>query len=199
MVGLSFNSGTGGPALSSAYRGIMADLLRRVADQTDPAAFRELYEAFGPRVKAYMMRMGVDPASAEDLAQETLLTVWRKAALYAADKGSMTTWVFTIARNLRIDRLRREVPWQELPEGRLAEASVEALPDEELAEKERQERVRAALAELPADQREVVVLAYIDGLSQSEIAARLRLPLGTVKSRMRIAYQKVRASLEGLL
>jgi RNA polymerase sigma-70 factor (ECF subfamily) len=177
----------------------MADLLRRVADQTDPAAFRELYEAFGPRVKAYMMRMGVDPASAEDLAQETLLTVWRKAALYAADKGSMTTWVFTIARNLRIDRLRREVPWQELPEGRLAEASVEALPDEELAEKERQERVRAALAELPADQREVVVLAYIDGLSQSEIAARLRLPVGTVKSRLRIAFQKVRASLEGLL
>jgi RNA polymerase sigma-70 factor (ECF subfamily) len=176
----------------------MADLLRRVADQTDPAAFRELYEAFGPRVKAYMMRMGADAATAEDLAQETLLTVWRKAALYAADKGSMTTWVFTIARNLRIDRLRREVPWQELPEGRAAEADAAALPDERLAEKEREERVRAALAELPGDQREVVVLAYIDGLSQSAIAARLGLPLGTVKSRMRIAYQKVRVALEDI-
>jgi RNA polymerase sigma-70 factor (ECF subfamily) len=176
----------------------MADLLRRVADQTDPAAFRELYEAFGPRVKAYMMRMGADAATAEDLAQETLLTVWRKAALYAADKGSMTTWVFTIARNLRIDRLRREVPWQELPEGRAAEADGAALPDERLAEKEREERVRAALAELPDDQRKVVVLAYIDGLSQSAIAARLGLPLGTVKSRMRIAYQKVRVALEDI-
>lgn len=198
MVGLFFAPGTGGQQPPSAYRGIMADLLRRVADQADPAAFRELYEAFGPRVKAYMMRMGADPGTAEDLAQETLLAVWNKAALYAADKGSMTTWVFTIARNLRIDRLRREVPWQELPEDRLAEASAEALPDEQLAEKERQERVRLALSELPDDQREVVVLAYIEGLSQSAIAARLGLPLGTVKSRMRIAYQKVRTALEGM-
>lgn len=176
----------------------MADLLRRVAEQADPAAFRELYDAFGPRVKAYMMRKGADAGTAEDLAQETLLTVWRKAALYADDKGSMTTWVFTIARNLRIDRLRREVPWQELPEWRLAEPSEESLPDEALVEKQRQERVQTALAELPADQREVVALAYLEGLSHSEIATRLSLPLGTVKSRMRIAYQKVRAALEDL-
>lgn len=176
----------------------MADLLRRIAERSDPAAFRELYETYGPRVKAYMMRKGADAGTAEDLAQETLLTVWRKASLYADDKGSMTTWVFTIARNLRIDRLRREVPWQELPEWRLAEASEEALPDEALAEKQQQVRLQAALTDLPADQREVVTLAYLEGLSHSEIATRLGLPLGTVKSRMRIAYQKVRATLEDL-
>jgi RNA polymerase sigma-70 factor, ECF subfamily len=176
----------------------MADLLRRVAERADPAAFRELYEAYGPRVKAYMMRKGADAGTAEDLAQETLLMVWRKAALYAGDKGSMTTWVFTIARNLRIDRLRREVPWQELPEGRVAEASDDTLPDEALAEKQRQVRVQKALAELPPDQQEVVALAYLEGLSHSEIAARLGMPLGTVKSRMRIAYQKVRAALGDL-
>jgi len=176
----------------------MADLLRRIAERADPAAFRELYETFGPRVKAYMMRRGADAGTAEDLAQETLLTVWRKAALYAGDKGSMTTWVFTIARNLRIDRLRREVPWQELPEGRLAEASGDPQPDEAMADKERQERVQAALAELPAEQQQVVALAYLEGLSHSEIAARLDMPLGTVKSRMRIAYQKIRSALGGL-
>lgn len=176
----------------------MADLLRRIAEQADPEAFRELYETYGPRVKAYMMRRGADSGTAEDLAQETLLTVWRKAALYADDKGSMTTWVFTIARNLRIDRLRREMPFQELPEWRLAQASEEAQPDEALAEKERQQRVQAALAELPDDQREVVSLSFLEGLSHSEIAERLGLPLGTVKSRMRIAYQKVRAALEDL-
>ncbi len=176
----------------------MADLLQRIAERTDPAAFRELYEAYGPRVKAYMMRKGADAGTAEDLAQETLLTVWRKAGLYAGDRGSMTTWVFAIARNLRIDRLRREVPWQELPEGRLAEASSEPLPDEAMAEKERQLRVQGALAELPPEQREVVSLAYLEGLSHSEIAARLALPLGTVKSRMRIAYQKIRQTLETL-
>jgi RNA polymerase sigma-70 factor, ECF subfamily len=176
----------------------MTDLLRRVAEQAEPSAFRELYQTYGPRVKAYMMRKGADAGTAEDLAQETLLTVWRKAALYAGDKGSMTTWVFAIARNLRIDRLRREVPWQELPEGRLAEASSEPLPDEAMTEKEQKERVQAALAELPPEQKEVVSLAYLEGFSHSEIAERLGLPLGTVKSRMRIAYQKIRQALESL-
>jgi RNA polymerase sigma-70 factor, ECF subfamily len=198
MFDLSITSGSGGKIPLSAHRGIMADLLQRIAERADPAAFRELYEAYGPRVKAYMMRKGADAGTAEDLAQETLLTVWRKAALYAGDKGSMTTWVFAIARNLRIDRLRREMPWQELPEGRLAEASAEPLPDEAMAEKERQERVQAALAELPPEQKDVVSLAYLEGLSHSEIAERLGLPLGTVKSRMRIAYQKIRQALESL-
>jgi RNA polymerase sigma-70 factor, ECF subfamily len=198
MLDLSITSGKCGKARLSAHRGIMADLLQRIAERADPAAFRELYEAYGPRVKAYMMRKGADAGTAEDLAQETLLTVWRKAALYAGDKGSMTTWVFAIARNLRIDRLRREVLWQELPEGRLAEASSEPLPDEAMAEKERQGRVQAALAELPPDQKDVVSLAYLEGLSHSEIAERLGLPLGTVKSRMRIAYQKIRQALVSL-
>jgi RNA polymerase sigma-70 factor (ECF subfamily) len=176
----------------------MSDLLQRIAERADPAAFRELYQAYGPRVKAYMMRKGADAGTAEDLAQETLLAVWRKAALYAGDKGSTTTWVFAIARNLRIDRLRREVPWQELPEERLAEASGEPPADEAIAEKERQAHVQAALTTLPSDQKEVVSLAYLEGLSHSEIAARLGIPLGTVKSRMRIAYRKVRDALGAL-
>ena len=176
----------------------MADLLRRVAEQADPAAFRELYQTYGPRVKAYMMRLGADTATAEDLAQETLLTVWRRAALYTAEKGSAATWIFAIARNLRIDRLRREVPWQELPEGRLESAAEDPGPDDTLVEMERQSRVRAALAGLPPEQQEVVVLSYIEGLSHGEIAQRLKVPLGTVKSRMRIAYQKIRAGLEDL-
>ena len=199
MVGHTLTVRAGGGPSATTRCGTMADLLRRVAERADPAAFRELYQAYGPRVKAYMMRQGADAATAEDLAQETLLTVWRKAALYAGDRGSMTTWIFTIARNLRIDRLRREMPWQELPEGRLAEqAASEAQPDEQIAEKQRQVRVQAALAELPPDQHQVVALAYLQGLSHSDIAARLGVPLGTVKSRMRIAYRRIRAALEDL-
>jgi RNA polymerase sigma-70 factor (ECF subfamily) len=198
MVGLSFIPVPGGQRQLSGHQGIMADLLRRIAERADPAAFRELYETYGPRVKAYMMRRGADAGTAEDLAQETLLMVWRKAALYAGDKGSMTTWVFTIARNLRIDRLRREMPWQELSEERMAEPSGDPLPDQAIAAKERQQRVQAALAGLPGEHKEVVALAYLEGLSHSEIAERLAMPLGTVKSRMRIAYQKIRAALGGL-
>jgi RNA polymerase sigma-70 factor, ECF subfamily len=176
----------------------MADLLQRVAANGDVEAFHKLFQAYAPRVKSYMMRQGTDPNVAEELAQETLLTVWRKAKLYSGEKGTASTWIFTIARNLRIDRLRKEVTWQPIPEGADEEPSSDPLPDEELSARERQGRIRRALAELPADQSEVVNLSYMEGLSHSEIAARLDLPLGTVKSRMRLAYAKIRETLEDL-
>jgi RNA polymerase sigma-70 factor, ECF subfamily len=176
----------------------MSDLLQKVAQSRDVEAFRKLFELYGPRVKSYMMRQGADSTTAEDLAQETLLTVWRKAQLYSDEKGSATTWIFTIARNLRIDRLRREVSWQPLPENRDEEASDAPDPEEEVTEKERRDKVRAVLATLPPDQSEVVTLSYVEGLSHSEIAERLGLPLGTVKSRMRLAYQKVKEAVEDI-
>lgn len=176
----------------------MSDLLQKVAQTRDVEAFRKLFELYGPRVKAYMMRQGADATTAEDLAQETLLTVWRKAALYSDEKGSATTWIFTIARNLRIDRLRREVSWQPLPENRDEEASDGPDPEEEVTARERRDKVRAVLATLPPDQSEVVTLSYVEGLSHSEIAERLSLPLGTVKSRMRLAYQKVKEAVEDI-
>lgn len=176
----------------------MADLLQRVAANGDVEAFKALFEAYAPRVKSYMLRQGADAATAEELAQETLLAVWRKAALYSDEKGSATTWIFTIARNLRIDRLRKEVVWQPLPENNEERPSEDPTPDEEVSERERAEKVRAMLAELPPDQSEVVNLAFLEGMSHSEIAKRLDLPLGTVKSRMRLAYQKIRDALEDL-
>ncbi|MFM2422232.1 MAG: hypothetical protein RL291_762 [Pseudomonadota bacterium] len=176
----------------------MAQLLQRIAATSDLDAFKELYQAFGPRVKAYMMRQGADADTAEELAQETMLTVWRKAGLYADDKGSASTWIFTIARNLRIDRLRREFPWQELPDSHNETASDDQLPDDAAYESERQQRVQQALAQLPDDQREVVILSFIEGMSHSEIAERLNMPLGTVKSRIRLAYHKIRQAVEDL-
>ncbi|MEQ1615407.1 MAG: sigma-70 family RNA polymerase sigma factor [Hyphomicrobiaceae bacterium] len=176
----------------------MAELISRVATRSDAEAFRKLFQSFAPRVKAYMMRQGADANTAEELAQETLLTVWRKASLYSSEKGSAATWIFTIARNLRIDRLRREVPWQQLPDGHDEEASDDTPPDQAVVDRERQKRVQDVLTTLPPDQHEVVSLAYIEGLSHSEIAQRLKLPLGTVKSRMRLAYQKIREAVEDL-
>jgi RNA polymerase sigma-70 factor, ECF subfamily len=176
----------------------MADLIQQVALNRDVDAFRQLFQSYAPRVKSYMMRQGADANTAEELAQETLLTVWRKAALYSGEKGSATTWIFTIARNLRIDRLRKEFAWQELPEGHNETASTDIQPDEAVSEEERRMRVQAALSTLPEDQHEVVSLSYIEGLSHSEIAERLQLPLGTVKSRMRLAYQKIREAVEDL-
>jgi RNA polymerase sigma-70 factor, ECF subfamily len=184
------------PRLERQHR--MADLLRRIADGRDVEAFKQLYQSFGPRVKSYMMRQGADADTAEELAQETLLTVWRKAPLYAPEKGSASTWIYTIARNLRIDRLRREFPWQELPEGHAETPSTDPSPEQDVSDNERQARVQEQLALLPSDQYEVVTLSYLEGLSHSEIATKLDVPLGTVKSRMRLAYQKIREAVEDL-
>ncbi len=177
----------------------MSEILARIAFDRSDEAFRKLFDDFGPRIKSYMMRQGADAGTAEELAQETLLTVWSKAALYSSEKGSAASWIFTIARNLRIDRIRRRTPWQELGEEHAsAIPSDEEAPDEAVSLRQRQVRVQSVLRTLPPDQLEVVTLAFIDGLSHSEIADRLGLPLGTVKSRIRLAYQKVRTALEDL-
>lgn len=177
----------------------MSDLLTLIARDRSEQAFVQLFEQYAGRLKAYMLRQGADAATAEELAQETLLIVWRKAGLYSAEKGSLSTWIFTIARNLRIDRLRRETAWQELPDN-IADTLVsdDPAPDQSASDRQREGRVQKVLGDLSAEQRQVVELAYIEGLSHSDIAERLSLPLGTVKSRMRLAYQKVRTALEDL-
>ncbi len=176
----------------------MADQITKVSADRDQQAFHELFCEFAPRVKGLMMRYGADAETAEELAQETLLTVWRKANLFNADKGSVAAWVFTIARNLRIDRLRREVVWQEYNDEKMDIESEDTPPDEAVSSMQTAEIVRTAVAKLPEEQKQVLDLSYVEGLSHSEISQRLGLPIGTVKSRMRLAYQKVKGSIEDL-
>ncbi|HWJ20482.1 MAG TPA: sigma-70 family RNA polymerase sigma factor [Geobacterales bacterium] len=174
----------------------MDDLLQRIALHRDPQAFQDLFRLFGPRIKAMMMRQGADAAAAEDIAQEALFAVWRKAHLFVAQKGGVATWIYTIARNLRIDRIRRQAPFQDLPEEMYEIASDDDLPDEALNRNQQRERIRKVLETLPPEQYEVVHLSYIEGLSHSEIASALGAPIGTVKSRMRLAYEKIRDGVE---
>lgn len=186
-------------AAAIRVQGLMQDLLARIAANRDETAFRELFEAYGSRLRSFMIRSGADPGTAEELAQEALLTVWRKAGLYHPERGSVSAWIFTIARNLRIDRLRKEFNWSELSDELMQTLpSGEIAQDDAVAELEMQARVRRVLDGLAPEQREIVKLSYIDGLSHSQIAERLGIPLGTVKSRMRLAYQKVRPALEDL-
>ncbi len=173
-------------------------LLARVASRQDREAFKCLFQHFGPRVKSVMVKAGAQPDLAEDLVQDVMMTVWRKASLYAPDRGAVSTWVFTIARNARIDRLRRasSQPYRDL-EG-LELASEEPDGEDEAFASQRAERVAEALDELPDEQRRIIEYAFIHDMAQSEIAAKLDLPLGTVKSRMRLAYMKLKGKLEVL-
>lgn len=172
--------------------------LTSIASKQDEVAFSSLFARYAPRIKGYMMRHGADASSAEELAQEAMTAVWRKAGMYSPDTGNPSTWIFTIARNLRIDRVRRERVYQPLPEAHAEKASDDETADVALVREERYSALRQALGSLPSDQLQIVTLSYMDGLSHSEVAERLGLPLGTVKSRMRLAYAKLRPQLEGL-
>lgn len=170
-------------------------LLRQVADFRDRAAFQSLFEHFAPRVKSYAMRLGASAQAAEDLAQEAMLTMWRKAALFDPDRASAGTWIFTIARNLRIDQLRRDR--RANADGGDPSLAPEMEPDagEGFDTREQEAAVRQALRSLPAEQSQIVMMSFFSDKPHSEIASELNIPLGTVKSRLRLAMARLRVRL----
>lgn len=174
-----------------------ADLIGAIAAHADRAAFAELFGYFAPRVKSYMLRLGTGPLQAEELAQETLLTVWRKAAAFDRAKAAPSTWIFTIARNLRIDAARR-ARHREPVEDPSDTPDAEPGPEAALAALQSEGIVREALAKLPPEQAEVVRLSFFSDKAHSEIAEQLNLPLGTVKSRLRLAMGRLRDLLGDL-
>ena len=182
--------------LPSSRQDDFAALLFRVANARDRAAFALIFDHFAPRVKSFMMRKGASAEVAEDHVQDTMIAVWSKAALYAPERGAASTWIFTIARNLRIDRLRRESSayFTDLED---FDAPSDDVPgDEALNRSQEDSQVARALAQIPPEQRELLILSYVEDVPQSMIAERLNLPLGTVKSRMRLAYRRMRKLLE---
>ena len=150
-------------------------------------------------MRTFLINRRLTNALAEELTQEVMLTVWRRAATYDRSKASAATWIYTIARNLHIDHFRKESRAQKLDESD-PQLLPDAVPDaDELVSRSQEaDAVSAALAGLPADQMDVLSLAFREGLSHSEIAERLDLPLGTVKSRVRLAMTKLRQTLGDL-
>jgi len=173
-----------------------ADCMEAIAARQSREAFSELFEYFAPRLKSYLLRLGTDNQLAEELAQEVMVTVWRKAEQYDRKQASVSTWIFRVARNRRIDAFRRRSkPDLEPHEPMLRPPELE-LPDEAVFRGQQEVLVRAALAELPAEQLKLLQAAFYEGLSHSEISKAFDLPLGTVKSRIRLAFGRLREKLE---
>jgi RNA polymerase sigma-70 factor (ECF subfamily) len=186
-MNLASAGGGADPATLSGY-------IVSIAQRGDREAFARLFSHFAPRVKSYMLRLGAAPEAAEELAQETLLTVWRRAASFDPTRAAASTWIFTIARNLRIDLSRRagrapppNDPTTAPPDPTPPDAAFGAVQDEA--------RVAAAMAALPKEQAQVIRLAFFADKAHSEIAGELGLPLGTVKSRLRLAMARLRGAL----
>ncbi len=170
------------------------EAMLRVRDVRDPAAFGALFRHYGPRVKAFLMKTGTSEALAEECMQDVMATLWNKAHQYDPARAGVATWIFTIARNRRIDsirRMRRAEP-EDLPWG------PEASPDQVdvLVLQQETAQLGAALAALPDAQRKLIERAYYGDLSHSEIAAETGLPLGTIKSRIRLALDRLRHDMK---
>lgn len=173
-----------------------SDCLVRIAAHGDRAAFARLFAYYAPRVKAYLLRLGLDGGGAEEVTQEVMVAVWRKAATFDPAQASVSTWIYRIARNRRIDLFRRESRADIDSEDPALQPLAEPVADVALEARQREAQVRQAMAELPAAQRELVRVAFYEDLSHSEIAARTGMPLGTVKSRLRLAFAKLKGRLE---
>lgn len=170
-------------------------LVLAVAQRQDKQAFAQLFGHYAPRVKSYLMRHGADDGQAEEIAQETMLSLWRKAGMFDPSKASAGTWIFTIARNLRIDAIRKSRRPEFDPDDPAFVPDREQAADDSMEAGEMRVRVRGALDSLPEEQAEVVKLSFFEDKPHGEIAKQLDLPLGTVKSRLRLAMRRIRTVL----
>ena len=171
-------------------------MLVRVGRDRDKAAFAALFEYFAPRIKSFLLRLGTDMSLCEEIAQEAMIMVWRRAETYNPSQSGASTWIFTIARNKRIDRLRRENrPMPDLADPAFAPEPVET-GEKTIFRQQEEEKIRHALKNLPDEQAKMIFSAYYEEKSHREIADESGVPLGTVKSRIRLALNRLRAHLD---
>ena len=173
-------------------------LLLRVGSDRDRSAFEKLYDHFAPRLKSFLLRIGSDVSSAEEICQESMIMVWRRAETFNPDSAGASTWIFTIARNKRIDKLRKDNrPLPDLNDPSFFQMPVDK-SDDILQRMEEEQKIKNALKNLPLEQAKLILSAYYEEKSHRKIADETNLPLGTVKSRIRLAINRLRSQLEEL-
>jgi RNA polymerase sigma-70 factor (ECF subfamily) len=168
----------------------------RIASVQDEAAFETLFRHFAPRLKSYFTKRRCDPATAEEITQEAMVAVWKNAAQFDPAKASAATWIFTIARNLGIDRFRQARRPAFDPNDPAFIPEDEESPDRQLERAEAEQTIRELMDSLSPNEKSVLMLSFYEDRSHGEIAERLGLPVGTVKSRIRLAFGKLRAALD---
>ncbi len=177
----------------------LTTLINLIATRKDKTAFSSLFKLFGPRIKGYLMKLGSNDIVAEDLLQEVMLTVWRKSETFDRNKAAVSTWLFTIARNKRIDMLRKEIRPQLDPNDPMLTPNQEESADNVYGSKQESIKITDAIKMLPEEQSKLIKMTYYEDKSHSIIAKELKMPLGTVKSRIRLASTRLKKLLEGTI
>jgi RNA polymerase sigma-70 factor (ECF subfamily) len=182
--------------VSEHSQGSLAGLLQAVAQDRDRIAFADLFAHFAPRLKAYLRRLNARDEQLDDLVQEIMIIVWKRATLYDPRKANVSTWIFTIARNKRIDAVRRERRPEIDPNDPAFFHDDPKAPDMVVAEDRQATLIREAVEQLPPEQGQVLRLSFFEDKPHTHIADELDIPLGTVKSRLRLAMRRLRKLLE---
>ena len=177
----------------------LTTLINLIATRKDKTAFSSLFKLVGPRIKGYLMKLGSNDIVAEDLLQEVMLTVWRKSETFDRNKAAVSTWLFTIARNKRIDMLRKEIRPQLDPNDPMLTPNQEDSADNIYGSKQESIKITDAIKMLPEEQSKLIKMTYYEDKSHSIIAKELKMPLGTVKSRIRLASTRLKKLLEGTI
>jgi len=178
----------------TSQNSIWVDCLTKVAKSQDKAAFAKLFQHFAPRVKSFLMKSGATEGMADECVQETMVTVWHKSSMFDPTRANASTWIFTIARNKRIDAIRK----RNRPEPDELSWNVEHEPDaaDVIALEQENQLLAGAISQLPEKQMELVKRAFYGDLTHKEIADETGLPLGTIKSRLRLALEKLRHEIQ---
>jgi RNA polymerase sigma-70 factor (ECF subfamily) len=170
------------------------NLLQAIAQDRDRRAFAELFQHYAPRIKTYLRARHIESGVADEVTQDVMLAVWRRADQFDRTRGAASTWIFTVARNCLIDMLRRDKrPQVELGDPVAAPEVIK--PEEEMVARAEQRQLRVALEQLPVEQREALTRSYFSGQTLQEIADTDHLSVGTVKTRVRIALDKLRGMI----
>ena len=172
------------------------ELLLRVRDARDRNAYADLFGRFASKVKGYLQRTGLNAEDAENILQDIMIAVWNKARLFDPARASARTWIYSLARNRLIDIKRAEQREYAALERYVGETAGDAVYEEDLLARAMGQNSVALLDQIPQEQARVLLMAYVEGKSHREIARELNLPIGTVQSRARLGFQRIRGILE---
>ena len=177
---------------------INKDFIKKFQTKKKTKDFEIIFNFYAPKIKSLLVRNGADVTLAEDIMHDTMINIWDKIHLYNPEKGSFSSWIYTIARNNRIDLLRKKSsqPYTDISEIDIPSDNENS--QEIVERKSITEQVKNAINLLPEKQRKVIELSFINDMTQDEIAVKLNIPIGTVKSRMRLAYQKMKENLKDI-
>ncbi len=174
----------------------LSNYLKDIGESQDKSAFSSIFKYFAPRLKSFFVKLGCSDSQAEEIIQEVMIAVWTKSKTYDGTKSSVSTWIYTIAKNKRIDKIRKEKKHNIVESDESLEIPTASKQEEQLLSTELNEKIQHSLQFLPKEQAELLKLSYFYEKTHTDIAKDLCLPLGTVKSRIRLALSKMKNLVE---